>query len=91
VPTYRVPVIIQGFAIIRSPDGKGAGDYIGGLPRDAEAEVGATPPYLSSGRMVDYTRLQQEGRASLVLEEFRKHVLLIVNSSTDVIYEEQVA
>jgi hypothetical protein len=35
--TYRVPVVIRGFAIVNYPDGKGAGDYVGGLPRDAEA------------------------------------------------------
>jgi hypothetical protein len=55
MPTYRVPVVIRGFAIVKYPDGKGAGDYVGGLPRDAEAEVRATPPYLAGARMVDYT------------------------------------
>ena len=55
MPTYRVPVVIRGFAIIKYPDGKGAGDYVGGLPRDAEAEVRATAPYLGGARMTDYT------------------------------------
>ncbi|MCU0840061.1 MAG: hypothetical protein MUE49_15280 [Rhodospirillales bacterium] len=55
MPTYRVPVLIKGFAVVRYPDGKGAGDYVGGLPRDAEAEVCGTPPYLGAARMVDYT------------------------------------
>jgi hypothetical protein len=53
--TYRVPVVIKGFAVIKYPDGKGAGDYVSGLPRDAEAEVRATVPYLGGARMMDYT------------------------------------
>lgn len=52
---YRVPVVIKGFAIVKYPDGKGAGDYVGGLPRDAETEVRATVPYLGGVRMLDYT------------------------------------
>ena len=55
MPTYRVPVVIKGFAMIKYPDGKGAGDYVGGLPRDAEAEVRATAPYLGGARMMEYT------------------------------------
>lgn len=55
MPMYRVPVVIKGYAVVRYPDGKGAGDYMGGLPRDAEAEVRATIPFLGSARMVDYT------------------------------------
>ena len=55
MPTYRVPVVIKGFAMVTYADGKGAGDYVGGLPRDAEAEVRATPPYLGGTRLVDYT------------------------------------
>lgn len=55
MPTYRVPVLIKGFAVVSFPDGKGVGDYIGGLPRDAEAEVSATAPFLCGARMVDYT------------------------------------
>lgn len=55
MPTYRVPVVIKGFAVIKYPDGKGAGDYVGGLPRDAEAEVRATTPYLGGTRMIDYS------------------------------------
>jgi hypothetical protein len=55
MPTYRVPVVIKGFVVVRYPDGKGAGDYMGGLPRDAEAEVCATTPFLGAARMVDYT------------------------------------
>jgi hypothetical protein len=41
--------------MINYPDGKGVGDYIGGLPRDAEAEVRATPPFLGGSQMLDYT------------------------------------
>jgi hypothetical protein len=52
---YRVPVVIKGFAVVRYPDGKGAGDYVGGLPRDAEAEVSANRPYICGAPMVDYT------------------------------------
>jgi hypothetical protein len=55
MPTYRVPVVIKGFAMINYPDGKGVGDYIGGLPRDAEAEVRATAPFLGGAQMLDYT------------------------------------
>jgi hypothetical protein len=55
MPVYRVPVVVRGFAIVRYPDGKGAGDYVGGLPRDAEAEVRATTPFLGASRLVDYT------------------------------------
>jgi hypothetical protein len=55
MPVYRVPVVIKGYAVVRYPDGRGAGDYTGGLPRDAEAEVRATTPFLGASRMVDYT------------------------------------
>jgi hypothetical protein len=55
MPMYRVPVVIKGYALLRYPDGKGAGDYTGGLPRDAEAEVRATTPFLGGSRMVDFT------------------------------------
>jgi hypothetical protein len=55
MPLYRVPVVIKGYAVVRYPDGRGAGDYTGGLPRDAETEVRATVPFLGSSRMVDYT------------------------------------
>jgi hypothetical protein len=63
--TYRVPVVIKGFALINYPEGKGVGDYVGGLPRDAEAEVVATPPYLGSKRMTDYT-VELDGPAQQV-------------------------
>lgn len=65
MPTYLVPVVIKGFAIVKYPDGKGAGDYVGGLPRDAEAEVRATTPYLGSSRLTDYT-VELDGQAQHV-------------------------
>jgi hypothetical protein len=55
MPTYKVPIVITGFAVVRYPDGKGVGDYIGGLPRDAEAEVLVTAPYLGPEPMIDCT------------------------------------
>jgi len=55
MPTYRVPVVIKGFAVVKYPDGKGAGDYVGGLPRDAEAEASANLPWICGSRMVDFT------------------------------------
>jgi hypothetical protein len=53
--TYRVPVLIKGHALVRYPEGKAAGDYIGGLPRDAESEVRLNTPFLCGARMVDVT------------------------------------
>lgn len=53
--TYRVPVLIKGFAIVKYPDGKAAGDYMGGLPRDAEAEACANAPFLCGTRMTEFT------------------------------------
>lgn len=41
--------------MIKYPGGKGAGDYAGGLPRDAEAEARATVPFLGATRLTDYT------------------------------------
>lgn len=65
MPTYRVPVVIKGFAMMKYPDGKGAGDYTGGLPRDAEAEVRVTQPYLGGARLMDYT-VELDGPAQYV-------------------------
>jgi|APFre7841882724_1041349.scaffolds.fasta_scaffold111831_2 hypothetical protein len=65
MPTYRVPVLIKGFAVVKYPDGKAAGDYVGGLPRDAEAEVSANVPYLCGARMVDFT-IELDGQAQAV-------------------------
>lgn len=44
--TYRVPVLIKSYALVKYPQGKAAGDYTGGLPRGAEAEVCANTPFL---------------------------------------------
>jgi hypothetical protein len=67
MPTYRVPVVIRGFAMIKYPGGKGAGDYAGGLPRDAEAEAQATVPFLGAARLVDYT-VELNGQAQHVAQ-----------------------
>lgn len=53
--TYRVPVLIRGHALVTYPEGKAVGDYLGGLPRDAEAEVRLTTPFICGARMVDFT------------------------------------
>lgn len=54
--TYRVPVVMRGYAIVRYPDGKAVGDYLGGLPRDAEQEVLAHPaPTLCGSRMHSFS------------------------------------
>jgi len=63
--TYRVPVLIKGYAIVKYPEGKAAGDYMGGLPRDAEAEACANPPFLCGARMTDFT-VQLNGPAERV-------------------------
>ena len=62
--TYRVPVLIKGFAIVKYPQGKGAGDYTGGLPRDAENEVLVNTPFICGARMQDCT-VQLAGEAHL--------------------------
>lgn len=54
MPMYRVPAVIKDCAIVRLADGSGAGDYVGGLPRDAEAEVRSAPLYLCTARMAEY-------------------------------------
>ena len=53
--TYRIPVVIKGYAIVKYPQGKGAGDYTGGLPRDAEAEVLLNTPFICGARMQECT------------------------------------
>lgn len=67
MPTYRVPVVIKGFAMIKYPGGKGAGDYAGGLPRDAEAEARTTVPFLGGARLIDYT-IELDGPAQYVTQ-----------------------
>ena len=53
--TYRVPIVIKGYAILKSPEGIGAGDYTGGLPRDAESEVLINTPFICGMRMQECT------------------------------------
>jgi len=64
MPTYRVPIVIKGFAILKYPQGKGAGDYTGGLPRDAEYEVCLNTPFICGARMQECT-VQLAGEAQL--------------------------
>ncbi len=54
MPTYRVPVLIKGLAVVKYGEGKSAGDCFGGLRRDAEAKVGANTPYLCAAQMADF-------------------------------------
>lgn len=65
MPTYRVPIIIKGYAILKYPDGKAAGDYTGGLPADAEREVRLNTPFICGARMHDCT-VELAGEARLV-------------------------
>lgn len=51
MPIYRVPIVIKGYAILKYPQGKAAGDYTGGLPRDAESEVLINTPFICGARM----------------------------------------
>jgi hypothetical protein len=53
--TYRVPVVIKGFAVLKYPQGKGAGDYTGGLPSDAEHEVCLNTPFICGAWMEECT------------------------------------
>jgi hypothetical protein len=52
---YRVPVVIKGYAVLKYPQGKGAGDYTGGLPSDAEHEVCLNTPFICGARMEQCT------------------------------------
>jgi hypothetical protein len=49
--TYRIPIVIRGFAIVKYAQGKASGDYMSGLPRDAEKEVCMNTPFLCGTRM----------------------------------------
>jgi hypothetical protein len=51
MPTCRVPVPIKGFAVLKRPQGKGAGDCTGGLPSGAEQEVCLNTPLINGARM----------------------------------------
>ena len=52
---YRVPVVIKGYAVLKYLQGKGAGDYTGGLPSDAEHEVCLNTPFICGARMEECT------------------------------------
>lgn len=72
--TYRVPVMIKGWAVVSYPDGKGVGDYMGGLPRDAEQEVRMQPAPLVCGARLENFSIELQGPAELKsLEEARPH------------------
>jgi hypothetical protein len=49
--TYRVPIVIKGFAVLKYPQGKGAGDYTGGLRSDGEYEVCLDTSFICGARM----------------------------------------
>jgi hypothetical protein len=63
--TYRVPVLIKGYAIVRFPVGKASGDYLGALPRDAEFEALNTAPFLCGNVMEDFA-IELAGQAAVV-------------------------
>lgn len=63
--TYRVPVLIKGYAVVRFGEGRGVGDYLGGMPRDAEFEVRNGVPYLCGARMEDAS-VELTGPAELI-------------------------
>ena len=62
---YRVPVLIRGFALVKFPEGKAVGDYIGGLPRDAEAEVCCSTPFTCGSAMTEFV-VELAGQAERV-------------------------
>jgi hypothetical protein len=64
---YRVPVLIRGYAVVRYGQGRGTGDYVGGLPRDAEAEAAGSAPYLCGARMLE-ARVELTGPAEVLVE-----------------------
>lgn len=62
---YRVPVVIRGYAVLKYPDGKATGDYVGGLPRDAEQEVLLQPPPVVCGAPLEDCRFALDGLAEI--------------------------
>ncbi len=62
---YKVPVTITGEAIVKFPEGKAVGDYMGGLPRDAEFEVRNQTPFMCGARM-ENVKIDLTGTARLV-------------------------
>ncbi|MEP7182460.1 MAG: hypothetical protein ABI886_09755 [Betaproteobacteria bacterium] len=53
--TYSIPVVVKGYAIVKYPQGKAAGDCTGGLPRDAENEDLLNTPFICGARMQECT------------------------------------
>ncbi len=47
-PVFGIKLMLtyKGYAIVKYPQGKAAGDYTGGLPRDAENEVLLNTPFI---------------------------------------------
>jgi hypothetical protein len=64
---FRVPVVIRGYAIVRYGQGRGIGDYVGGLPRDAEFEALNSAPYLCGARMLE-AMVELAGEAEPLVE-----------------------
>lgn len=60
---YRVPIVIRGYVTVKYPDGKAVGDYVGGLPRDAEQEVLMQPPPVVCGVPLESCSVELAGPA----------------------------
>lgn len=52
--TYKAAVVITDFPIVKFPEEKAVGDYIGGLPRGAEFEICNESPFLCGARMENF-------------------------------------
>jgi hypothetical protein len=63
---YRVPIVIRGFALVKFPEGKAVGDYMGGLPRDAEVEACCSTPFVCGSAIADFT-VELAGQAERVV------------------------
>ena len=66
---YRVPVVIRGYALVQDPDGKAVGDYMGGLPRDAEQEVLVQPAPFVCGARMEACTIELTGAAEVALRQ----------------------
>lgn len=66
--TYRVPILIRGYALVSYGQGRAAGDYMGGLPRDAEFEACNSVPFHCGSRMRD-AQVELAGPAELVVDD----------------------
>lgn len=65
--TYRVPLVIKGFAIVKYAEGKATGDYLSRLPRDAEREACNNTPHMCGARM-EGCIVELAGAAEVVAE-----------------------